>query len=186
MILSRNGGGCLLCNCSMDHFAESAVHKQGRGNAGCSHPTGCKIIPRSWVLWLNTANLPQRALVTQLSLPIEICRRGARGSKIQADIYIYSTLFISSQPFLHARRFAEHWRLCSQSAGLWVRALLQQNRSDKPQIPVCAAWNWNIWSRNIFLTTSIYIRLVICSKIRSPPKMSKRWQKKMFCLHFCL
>lgn len=114
-------------------------------------------IPCSWVLWLNTANLPQRTLVTQLSLPPEICRHSTRGSKIQADIYIYSTVFISTQPFLHARRFTEHWRLCSQSAGLWVRALLQQNWSDKLQIPVCAAWNWNIWSRNIFLTTSFYI-----------------------------
>lgn len=110
--------------------------------------------------------------VTQLSLPPEICRHGTRGSKIQADIYVYSTLFIPSHPFLHAGRFAEHWRLCSQSAGLWVRAFLQQNRSDKPQIPVCAAWNWNIWSRNIFLTTSICIHLGICNKIRSPPKMS--------------
>lgn len=125
MILSRNGGGCPLCNCSMDHFAGSPVHEQGRGNAGCCHAMRCKgIIPRSWALFLNTANLPQMALVTQLSLPLEICRRGTRGSKIQADIY--STLFIPSQPFLDARSFTEHWRLCSQSAGLWVRALLQQ------------------------------------------------------------
>lgn len=38
MILHRNGGGCPLCNCSMDHFAGSPVHKQGWGPEGCSHP----------------------------------------------------------------------------------------------------------------------------------------------------
>lgn len=38
MILSRNGGGCPLCNCSMDHFAGSPVHKHGWGTEGCSHP----------------------------------------------------------------------------------------------------------------------------------------------------
>lgn len=128
-------------------------------------------IPRSWVLWLNTPDLPQRALVTQLSLPPEICRHGARGSNIQADIYIYiyifSTLFISSQPFLHAKIFTEHWRLCSQSAGLWVRA--ENLKWQSSSHCLCCLKLKHLRQK----TSSIYIHLVICNEVRSPPKM--RW-----------
>lgn len=65
---------------------------------------------------MNTANQPQKALATQISLSSEIFRHGAGGSKNQTDIY--STLFICRHPFLDGRGFTELWHLYSGSAEL--------------------------------------------------------------------
>lgn len=98
MILSRNGGGCPLCNCSMNHFAGSPVLEESRGNTGCCHATRCKgIIPCSWALFLNTANLPQMALVTQLPLPPRNLqawykRQQNPGRYLQYPVFIQSAL----------------------------------------------------------------------------------------------
>lgn len=88
MILGRDGRVSPPGNCNMDCFVGSSIYactcarqRQYR-LLPCQEVKRCEgMVPWGWAPLLNTANQPQMALATQLSLPPEIYRHCTGGSK---------------------------------------------------------------------------------------------------------